>query len=141
MNKSFYQKWEIVIKGSIYAVSVFLFAMAVVFATLGWNPFQPLHYWAPGSNFAGQTGVPDGWYQQKDWGFYDNQTRVWSFAMCGHDYLGPLHGGWRVAESVSWIPITSGRYPNGVYPFDAQLWVQLENNTIVNVRIESAEYR
>ena len=91
----------------------------------------PPYYAAPGSNTE-TWGAPDGTYLQKDWGSFDNQTRIWSFAICDHDYLGPLHGSWKVADGV-WVPI----WKVGVYPTDARLYVTVQDNIIVDVSVHS----
>jgi hypothetical protein len=95
---------------------------------------QP-HYYAPEANYAGTCGAPNGVYQQKEWGWFDNETRTWHFAMCDYNYLGPLHGGWPVKEE-QWVPVL-GQESEGVYPIDARLYITLSNNTIVNVQIKS----
>lgn len=93
----------------------------------------PVYYAAPGSNTE-TWGAPNGIYLQKDWGSFDNQTLTWSFAMCDHDYLGPLHGSWPVKAGV-WVPVLN---QVGVYPFDARLYITIENNIIVKAEVKSA---
>lgn len=104
--------------------------------------FQP-HYYAPGSNYAGKCGAPDGVYEQKDWGFPDsveypceggwvtNATEIF-FAMCDHSYLGPLHGSWKVTNGT-WIPI----WHKGVFPVDARLIITLKDNIIIDASVKS----
>lgn len=107
------------------------------------------HYYAPGSNYAGETGAPDGTYEQGDWGaplgldipwgsetvvyggWYNNVTD-WIFAMCQHEGLGPLHGCWKVQEGTS-IPV----WQVGVFPVDARLIITLKNNTIIKAEVKS----
>ena len=36
--------------------------------SVDWQP----HYYAPGTNYDGTCGAPDGVYEQKNWGFPDN---------------------------------------------------------------------
>lgn len=111
-----------------------------------WNP---KHYYAPGSNYDGECGAPNGIYEQGDWGaplgldipwgsesviyggWYNNVT-AWVFAMCQHEGLGPLHGCWQVKEGTE-IPV----YQKGVFPFDARLVITLENNTIIKAQVKS----
>ena len=81
------------------------------------------HYWGPGSNTE-VFGAPDGVYKQKDWGSFDNATLQWTFAMCDHDYLGPLHGSWKAAPDVSFLDWHD-------YPEDSSLFLRLENNIII----------
>jgi hypothetical protein len=106
-------------------------------------------YYAP-LGYADYTGAPDGIYEQLDWGsplgldipwgsetvvyggWYSNVTD-WNFAMCDHDYLGPLHGCWPVANGTS-IPV----WQVGVFPVDARLYVTIENNTIVKAEVKSS---
>lgn len=118
---------------TITAVSTLLIIIVVATVFLLIPPSN--HYWGLESNYAGETGAPDGIYQQKDWGWFNNETRIWFFAMCAHDYLGPLHGGWLVEEG-QWVP----EWKEGVYPIDAKLYVTLSNNTIVDVHIKSVCY-
>ena len=47
--------------------------------------------------------APDGWYHQRSYitnfSIYNNGTEIF-FPVCDHDYLGPLHGFFRVADGV-----------------------------------------
>jgi hypothetical protein len=80
---------------------------------------------------------------QKDWGWVNsvsfpsvggwvNNVTSWSFAACGHDYLGPLHGSWPVKNGTE-VPI----WTVGVFPSDSRLYVTIENNTIVDAQVKS----
>ena len=105
-------------------------------AVTGWNPFAAAqHYYET---------APDGTYLQKEWGWVNsisfphsggwlNNVTSWTFARCEHDYLGPLHGSWKVQEGVS-VPI----WQQGVFPIDSRLYITLINNIVVNVEIKSA---
>jgi hypothetical protein len=113
----------------ITAITILLIAITIAATAYtglnGYNPFKPPYYTMP-------EGAPNGVYTQKDWGSYDNQTNTWYFAICDHDYLGPLHGAWQVANNT-WVPI----WKTGVYPIDARLILTLENNTIVKAEVHS----
>lgn len=54
--------------------------------------------------------APDGWYHQRSYianfSIYNNGTEVF-FPVCDHDYLGPLHGFFKVADGVVF---EEGRY-------------------------------
>ena len=52
--------------------------------------------------------------------------------MCDHDYLGPLHGSWKVAEDV-WVPV----WQQGVYPIDSRLYITVNDNIIVKAEVHS----
>jgi hypothetical protein len=99
-------------------------------------------FWAPGSNTE-VFGAPDGTYLQKDWGSPNNisyphgggwisNATSWSFAMCDHDYLGPLHGTWAVANGTQ-IPL----WYDGVFPTDARLYVTIKDNIIIDASVHS----
>lgn len=101
------------------------------------------HYYAPNTNYAGVCGAPNGVYEQKEWGLVNsisfptiggwvNNATAWSFAICDHTYLGPLHGTWKVNNGTS-IPI----WEKGVFPIDARLIITLENNTIIKAQVKS----
>ena len=103
----------------------------------------PVYYAAPGSQTE-TWGAPDGEYLQKDWGYPDNvdwsypggwvtNVTYWTFTMDNHDYLGPLHGSWKVANGTA-IPI----WHDGVFPVDSRLYITIKDNVIVNVTVRSA---
>jgi hypothetical protein len=123
------KKGKIVYYGIIIVVSALILVAVgnvVITSMLSVNDF-----WAPGSGTE-VSGAPDNTYLQKDWGSFNNETRMWDFAICDHDYLGPLHGSWKVAEGV-WVPT----WKAGVYPTDAQLYVTVKDNIIVDTHVSS----
>jgi hypothetical protein len=91
---------------------------------------NPPYYAAPGSNTE-TWGAPDGTYLQRDWGWYDNQTMIWSFTMCENE--GPLHGGWLI-QNATIVPVLG---QEGVYPIDARLYITLKDNVIVKAEVHS----
>ncbi len=111
------------------AVVLAVFALTVSML-LNWDHFTKPYY-AP-LGYGDYTGAPDGTYEQGDWGSFDNSTNTWYFALCDHNGLGPLHGGWQVAEGV-WVPV----WEWGVFPVDARLLVTIQNNTITHVEVHS----
>jgi hypothetical protein len=110
---------------SLIVITISMVLIVVLVSTIMFVQINsiPLYY---------RESAPDGTYLQKDWGSFDNQTRIWSFALCDHNYLGPLHGDWHVADGV-WVPV----WYTGVYPMDSRLYITLKNNIIVDVEIKS----
>lgn len=125
-------------------IVMIIIAVLVVNAVISAKPY----YAAPGSNTE-TWGAPDGTYEQGDWGcplgldipwgsetviyggWYNNVTN-WSFAMCDHEGLGPLHGCWPVVNGTN-IPV----YQEGVFPIDARLYVTIKDNVIVAATVRS----
>jgi hypothetical protein len=133
-------------KGKIAYYGVIIVVSALILIAVGnvmVTSFLSINdYWAPGSNTEVQ-GAPDGTYLQKDWGSpnnisyphgggWINNATSWSFAMCNHDYLGPLHGTWDVAKGTQ-IPL----WKDGVFPIDARLYVTIKDNIIVDASVHS----
>jgi hypothetical protein len=123
-------------KINLILLAVSITSIGVLFGLniTGYNPFASPHYYLT---------APDGMYLQKDWGWVNNvsfpsvggwvnNATSWSFARCEHDYLGPLHGSFAIAENVS-VPI----WKDGVFPNDARLYITLKNNTIIDVSVHS----
>lgn len=121
-NEHKYNKLSIVI-AIVVMVAVTIVVVNAVIAT---KPY----YAAPGSNTE-TWGAPNGVYEQKDWGWFDNSSKEWFFTMC--DAEGPLHGSWKVAEGV-WVPVLN---QTGVYPIDARLLITIQNNVIVKAEVHS----
>lgn len=120
-------------------IVMIVIAVLVVNAMITAKPY----YAAPGSNTE-TWGAPDGTYEQGDWGYPDGidwgypsawvtNVTSWSFAMCDHEGLGPLHGSWPVANGTE-IPI----YHEGVFPIDARLYVTIKDNVIIDAVVRSA---
>lgn len=130
-------------KTSIVISIIVTVIIAIVIANAMLSEFSKPYYAAPGSHTE-TWGAPDGEYLQKDWGYPDNidwgypggwvtNVTSWTFTMDDHDYLGPLHGSWKVANGTA-IPI----WHNGVFPIDSRLYITIKDNTIVNVIVRSA---
>lgn len=125
----------------IVIIGVSLSVIIGIFIVSKWA--LPEHYYPLGYGGWGE-GAPDGIYLQKEWGWVNsvsfpakggwvNNATEWTFAICDHDYLGALHGTWKVAQGVS-VPI----WEKGVFPIDAQLYVTIKNQTIVACRVKSS---
>jgi hypothetical protein len=114
-----------------FFAAIILVAIVICSIVTIWNPNAKVYYAAPGSNYAGTCGAPDGTYLQRDWGWYDNGTMTWWFTMCENE--GPLHGGWPI-QNATVVPVLG---KEGVYPFDARLYITIQNNVIIKSEVHS----
>ena len=84
--------------------------------------------------------APDGVYHQLDTGYFSSNT-TWYFALCGHTYLGPLHGEWNMTEGIIGN-FKLKKIGNAfdidwqAYPDHAKLYIRLENNVITDAWME-----
>lgn len=102
-------------------VSVFLLALVVPILQIyanGDDPFRPYY----------RDSAPDGWYHQREGiGPYNYVNGSVSFALCDHSYLGPLHGTFKVSNSLQIMGFFEG---NTSKLYD----LRIENNIIVDAR-------
>lgn len=84
--------------------------ISVAFAVYSRVTYREEHYW---------DSAPDGWYRQREGISLSQVSEGHLFLpICGHSYLGPLHGYWKLSCDVN---ITESGWYN----------LRLQNNTIV----------
>lgn len=131
-------------------IDKFLVKVLVVFACAFFIPLGILGFINATSIFLSSNkpywrdSAPNGIIQQGEWGSIDTKDNTWFFALCDHPGLGPLHGTFHVTnetletltlERYSVYPETSFHIKYDAYPENAELYLKLENNVIIEAWI------
>lgn len=111
-------------------VLVIIAVVTVLFAVF----FQTNTYW--------RDWAPDGVYVQKDWGWIDPSSKTWTFAICDHAYLGPLHGSFKISDSAlgkltleKWTDAEIYSLDWHDYPDGANLVLKINGGVIVDASV------